>query len=149
MNTGRYPQLFAKGEDWQMNACVNFMHDMSTGYVAQATSKAEGAGGGSSGDRAAGEVCCAECVSPAISMNIPLCNGTLVFGPFVALSVVALGLLSFDWDYPYCSSGLSSYPCKDRDRRAQRLSPPSVGRRRGLHQGGVERPGLPGRLPAL
>ena len=45
-------------------------------------------------------------------MNIPLRNATLVFGPFVALSVVAPGLLSFDWGYPYCSSGLSSHPCK-------------------------------------
>ena len=51
---------------------------------------------------------------PAISMNIPLCNATLVFGPFVALSVVAPALLWFDWGYPYCSSGLSRYPCKDR-----------------------------------
>ena len=33
MNVDKYPQLFAKGEDWQMNACVNFMHDMSTGYI--------------------------------------------------------------------------------------------------------------------
>ena len=29
-------------------------------------------------------------------MNIPLCNATFVLGPFVALSVVAPGLLSFD-----------------------------------------------------
>ena len=33
MNAGRYPQLFAQSEDWQMNACVNFMHDMSSGYI--------------------------------------------------------------------------------------------------------------------
>jgi short subunit dehydrogenase len=67
----------------------------------------------------------AECVSPAISMNIPLCNATLVFGPFVALSVVAPGLLSFDWGYPYCSSGLSSYPCQDMIPLNSRPSAPS------------------------
>jgi hypothetical protein len=29
-------------------------------------------------------------------MNIPLCNATLVFGPFVALALVAPDLLLFD-----------------------------------------------------
>lgn len=33
MNVRRYPELFAEGEDWQMNACVNFMHDISSGYI--------------------------------------------------------------------------------------------------------------------
>ncbi len=28
-----YPDLFVSGDDWQMNACLNYTHDMSYGYV--------------------------------------------------------------------------------------------------------------------
>lgn len=33
MSHHNYPALFVAGEDWQMNACLNFMHDMRYGYI--------------------------------------------------------------------------------------------------------------------
>lgn len=33
MNSKQYPKLFEAGEDWQTNACLSFMHDMSYGYI--------------------------------------------------------------------------------------------------------------------
>ena len=35
MSADKYPELFVfvAGEDWEMNACLNFMHDMSHGYI--------------------------------------------------------------------------------------------------------------------
>ena len=31
--TNKYPELFASSEDWHMNACLNYSHDMTYGYV--------------------------------------------------------------------------------------------------------------------
>jgi len=33
MAKDKYPDLFAAYDDWQMNACLNFQHDMSYGYI--------------------------------------------------------------------------------------------------------------------
>lgn len=33
MTIQQYPELFEAGTDWQMNACLNFMDDMSYGYI--------------------------------------------------------------------------------------------------------------------
>lgn len=33
MSNQHYPELFDAGDDWQLNACLNFMDDMSYGYI--------------------------------------------------------------------------------------------------------------------
>ncbi|MCI5221569.1 MAG: hypothetical protein D3924_02515 [Candidatus Electrothrix sp. AR4] len=33
MTKQKYPELFIGCDDWEMNACLNFSHDMSYGYI--------------------------------------------------------------------------------------------------------------------